>query len=204
MDEKNSIFTDDGKKQPRLLKEVSKKSKPSKEINTFKDDEGNVKVIKYCPYCSNLLIENNGALYCEHCDEEISYASNSNEVNSDFFENLLLERKGRRYGIYMLIPAGIGTALSIFFIIFTLISSSDTGGTSSIPVSTIIGSTLLGYNGVIICVLVLIISSIFNYKAKKLGYRSIPTALAAFFVSMIGTGFGLTFTLMILVRAITG
>lgn len=170
-------------------------------INEFKDDSGNTKTLNYCPYCGDKLVNKNNTLYCEKCDEEIGFVATGEEINNDDFEGMLIERKGKRYGTYMLILASIFTIFSFLFITLTMMSTQSTGeGVTNY--AFIIGTTLIGYVGVIGDVVVLIVSTLFGLKVKRLGYKRVGTSQAAFWVSMIGFAYGLLFIILLVAKSI--
>lgn len=191
----NNLFNlPDEQQQIRINKNI-------KDINVFNTDDGEKKEINYCPYCGEKLVNKDNKLFCERCNEEIGFIANSAEYNTDEFEDMLIERKGKRYGLYNLIPATIFTVLSLAFITITMISTVS-NGEGQLPYALTIGTTLIGYVGVIGDIVCLIIATINGIKVKKRGFKRIGTFLASFWVSLVGFAYGFMFIMILLVNTL--
>lgn len=200
----NNLFKDNS---TSLSLETENKEKENKEdINQEETSEleaEEVKEFTFCPYCGEKLLNENNKITCVKCNEEFGFLSDSKEYSNDEFEYMLIERKGKRYGIYMLVPATISTFFSLLCIsLMLLFSSGSVQGTAGILTSQIIGTTFFGYLGVFGCLVISIIAWIFNSKAIKLGFKRIGIVNVSFWISILGLAYGLTTVMVLLIKAL--
>lgn len=195
----NNFFKESKTKDNDEIEVVNGEVVPRASVH--KDIQGNIKVIKYCPYCGKELTVKKNEMVCEDCDEVIGFVAEAEEVQKDDFDELLLMKRGKTYGLWMLLSCCIATVITLVSITMTIVYGSSNPEGGPIAYSQILGSSFFSLAGVAWSIVNMIITVWYNYKAKKLGFKRIVSSYIGMWIALVGLLYGLCFLIMVFAGA---